>query len=112
MSRFLGLECYPVAESGSGDGHEIRKQYTTPADVKMFAGYGANEEDLKRGFIEPVITDHPKYDAANYKDRWTIPSQSDLDGGAQVSVPRDYEFRSEDRVSQGLLTRPRVSTER
>lgn len=111
MARDLGLPAYDVI-SGSGDEQDIREQYTTPADVKMFAGYGATEEDLKRGFIEPAITDHPKYDAANYKQRWTIPSQSDLDGGAQVDVPSDWEFRSKDLVSHGFLTRPRVSTER
>lgn len=112
MPRDLGLTVYADLISGSGDEQDIREQYTTPAGVKTFAGYGATEDDLKRGFIEPKITDNPKYDAANYKERWTQPRQSDLDGGAQIDVPTDWEFRAKDRLSHGFLTRPRVSTER
>lgn len=91
---------------------DIREEYTTPADVKMFAGFGADENDLKRGFVDPDIKSDPKYNFVNYKDRWTTPSESLLQGGSQVAMPDDYEFRSKDRVSHGFLTRPRVSTER
>jgi hypothetical protein len=112
MPRDLGLSVYPDLISGSGDEQDIREQYGDPEGLKRFSGFGATEEDLRRGFVDPQITTNPKYDRSNYLDRWTQPKESLQQGGAHVSVPQDWEFRSKDSVSHGFLTRPRTSTER
>lgn len=112
MARDLGLPVYPDLISGSGDEQDIREQYGDPEGLKRFSGFGATEEDLKRGFVDPDIHDHPKYNRLNYVDRWTVPKESLQQGGSDVEVPSDLEFRNKDRVSHGILTRPRVSTER
>lgn len=79
---------------------------------KVFTGYGADEADLRRGFIAPAIRELPEYDKANYVDRYSSPKVPDEDFGNSGILGADYEFRSKDRVSKGFLTRPRIPSER
>ena len=88
------------------------KPYAPPEDVRWFAGYGATEEDLKRGWSEPRITENPAYDLANYKDRWSDPLHPDVRYGDTDAVPSDIQFRQRNRQSRGLVTRPRIPKER
>jgi|SRR5581483_5475784 len=86
-------------------------QFPNPKDVVVFEGFGANKDDLVRGYCRPAIVDNPRYDADNYKDRWTLPIASDLtEQGPEI--PSDVEFRTKDRYSKGFLVRPRIPTER
>lgn len=87
------------------------KPFAQPSDVENFAGFGATDEDLQRGFLATPITNDPKYDKANYVDRSSVPNTSDNDEGGSP-VLEDFQFRMKDRVSNGFLTRPRIPTER
>lgn len=87
------------------------KQFPNPKGVVVFEGFGANKEDLVRGFCRSGIMENPEYDSDNYKLRWSIPSVSDLvEQGPEV--PSDIEFRQKELVSKGFLARPRIPTER
>lgn len=86
--------------------------YAPPEGVKFFAGQGATVEDLKRGYSEPRISNHPAYDLSNYKDRWSEPSRSDVTKGDTEAIPSDLEFRGRNRQSRGLMTRPRIPRDR
>ena len=88
------------------------KPFEPPPGVKWFEGYGATVEDLKRGYSEPRVTNHPAYDLANYKDRMSSPDFSDVEKGDVEAVPSDIEFRGRHRQSRGLLTRPRIPKDR
>lgn len=83
-----------------------------PDDVKLFAGFGADEADLHRGYCDPNIKALPNYDKVNYNERYTIPSQPDEGPGNHMALQGDMEFRMKERESKGFLTRPRIPTER
>ncbi len=114
----------PVPRSDEGnDGYHDRgmlgtystnkgEPFQPPADVRFFAGYGADVSDLKRGWDVPLITENPAYDLSNYKDRSSLPRQPDVTPGNVEAMADDYEFRSRNRRTKGFLTRPRLPTER
>lgn len=77
-----------------------------------FAGFGADAADLERGFVEVTGVDRPESDLVNYKGRSTEPKVPEEENGDTSSMPADYEFRSKHRESRGMLTRPRIPTER
>jgi hypothetical protein len=114
----------PVPESDRGnEGYEDRgylgsyapdnrEPFRDPPDVRYFAGYGATEEDLRRGYCEADVGREPAYDKANYEMRSTQPRASSEAFGNTDSMPRDFEFRSRNQRARGFLTRPRIPTER
>ena len=77
----------------------VEKPFPTPADVKAFAGEGASEQDIRRGYKDPDIESLPEYDRKNYEDRLSQPENDQF--------VENMEFRSEDRASRGFLTRSR-----
>lgn len=89
-----------------------RDNFPDPAGLKRFAGYGADEADLSRGFIADCTNDDPAYDAVNYRMRSTIPKTSNEDFGNTSQLPRDYAFRGRNQQSRGFLKRPHIPTER
>ena len=113
----------PVPESDKGnDGYTDQgyngwytpseEPFRDPADVKYIAGYGASEEDLRRGYCEADVNRNPAYDKANYEMRSTQPRVSSEQFGNTDTMPNDFEFRSRNQRSRGFLTRPRIPTER
>lgn len=90
------------------------KQFPNPSEVKFFAGFGANEEDLARGWCEPVVHELPQYDKVNYEQRLTQERvvDEDVDDGLGSSFQKDMEFRKKDLVTKGLFARPRIPNER
>lgn len=87
-------------------------QFPNPAGVKTFPGFGVDEADLELGFIRPVVRALPDYDAANYYNRWTQPRIPDEDEGNRQSTQQDFDFRTKELESKGMLIRPRTPTER
>ena len=88
------------------------KPWAPPSDVTYMTGFGANMDDLKRGWKVPVITQNPAYQLHNYKDRSSDPKVSDVTPGNVEMTEAEWEFRNRNRRSQGFLTRPRIPTER
>lgn len=88
------------------------KQYTDFGDVRWFEGYGADEADLRLGFIEPTITESPAYQLQDYKDRWDLPKARDLTPGNVEAHEEDYAFKRRNRESKGFLPRPRIPRDR
>lgn len=86
--------------------------WAPPSDVEWYAGFGATEEDLKRGWKEPVITAGPEYQLESYKERSSRPRESDMNSGNVDALRQDFEFRNRNRESRGFLTRPRIPRER
>jgi hypothetical protein len=86
--------------------------FKNPAGVKLFAGFGASEEDIERGYNNIGTRELPNYDKANYNLRYSEPAFQDENFGNSGILPEDIEFRNKDRVSKGFLTRPRIPTER
>jgi len=113
----------PVPESDKGNAGYTDQGYNgwytpseepfrDPADVKYFAGYGASEEDLRRGYCEADVGRNPAYDKANYEMRSTQPRVSSEAFGNTDTMPNDFAFRSRNQRARGFLTRPRIPTER
>jgi hypothetical protein len=114
----------PVPRSDRGnDGYRDRgqlgnyatndgKPWPNPDGVRVFAGYGADDADLERGWCEPLITENPAYQLENYKERSSLPRESDVTPGNVEAEPDDFEFRMRNRRTEGFLTRPRIPTER
>ena len=113
----------PVPESDKGNAGYADQGYNgwyspseepfrDPADVKYFVGYGASEEDLRRGYCQADVNRNPAYDKANYEMRSTQPRVSSESFGNTDTMPNDFEFRSRNQRSRGFLTRPRIPTER
>lgn len=113
----------PVPESDKGNAGYADQGYNgwyspseepfrDPADVKYFVGYGASEEDLRRGYCQADVNRNPAYDKANYEMRSTQPKVSSEQFGNTDTMPNDFEFRSRNQRSRGFLTRPRIPTER
>ncbi len=100
-----------VGQRGSYAPHN-RDNFPDPAGLKRFAGYGADEEDLRLGFCKPRMNDDPAYDLENYKDRSTLPNTNDEDFENTSTLARDYEFRGRNRNTRGLFKRPHIPTER
>jgi hypothetical protein len=88
------------------------KPWPQPADVVFFDGYGATQEDLKRGFCDPGMREDPAYDKENYADRSSRPKRVDENVGNTGWLPKDIEFQSRNTRSKGFLTRKRLPTER
>jgi len=86
--------------------------FRNPSDVRFFDGYGADKEDLERGFCVPDVGREPAYDKANYELRSTQPRTSSEAFGNTDTMPDDWQFRSRNQRSRGFLTRPRIPTER
>lgn len=85
--------------------------FKNPEGIHVFEGFGANAEDLERGWCKFTVDEKPVYDLDNYKERWSEPAYSDLvEGGPGLA--RDFAFRDNDRYSKGFLTRPRIPRER
>lgn len=87
-------------------------QFPNPEGAKTFAGYGATDEDLARGFCNVEARELPDYDRANYVDRYSLPKEADEDSIIGMSMSKDYEFRQEERRSKGMFIRSRYATER
>lgn len=113
----------PVPKSDKGNDGYTDQGYTgwyspseepfrDPADVKYFVGYGANEEDLRRGYCEADVGRNPAHVKANYEMRSTQPKARNEDFGNTDVMPDDFGFRSRNQRSRGFLTRPRIPTER
>lgn len=86
--------------------------YESPSDVRRFAGFGADEATLARGWADVSIREDPAYDKSNYADRWTQPMEPNEDMGETDVMRQDWEFRGRGQRSRGFLTRPRIPTER
>lgn len=86
--------------------------YPSPDGVKRFAGFGADEATLARGYASVAIREDPAYDKSNYQDRWTEPMGPNEDMGETDVMRQDWEFRGRNQLSRGFLTRPRIPTER
>lgn len=86
--------------------------YREPAEVKFDGGYGATDEDFRRGYSEVELHEVPAYEFSDYKERWTQPRETFNDKGNTDNLSDDWEFRSRNRRSRGFLTRPRIPTER
>lgn len=95
-----------------GSTYHDPEYYRSPSDVKYFAGFGADVEELDRGYLNIGTRELPNYDKANYNLRYTEPSMQDENFANTGVLPEDIEFRMKDRVSKGFLTRPRIPTER
>jgi len=95
-----------------GDYSPSADPFPMPSDVKVFGGYGADESDIRQGFIRPTMRDNPEFDKQNYVSRWTIPKEPDIDPGDTTGTDMDWEFRQKDLRSKGFMTRPRIPTER
>lgn len=80
--------------------------------VKVFSGFGADDSDLRRGWVEPVIRQDPRYDLVNHKQKWTEFRISDEDSNGGEDLPNEFEFRMKDRETKGLFIRPHIPTER
>lgn len=111
----------PVPSSDTGETYRDRgmlgfyqdpKPFKTPDEVRFFAGHGATEADLERGWSDPLITENPAYQLSNYKDRSSQPMESDVTPGNVEMMEDDWAFRERNRKSRGFLTRPRIPTER
>ena len=84
-----------------------------PVDgVQYFDGYGASMEDIKRGWSDPLITEHPAYTETNYRERYSQPKEAEVIAGTIEATPSEWEFRDRQRRTKGFLTRPRVPYER
>lgn len=105
-------------DPGYGDKGSLGTYQTAPGDfpdpegMVRFTGYGADEQDLRKGYVEPIIRENPVYDLANHKEKWTMPRIADEDSDGGMNLPADIEFRMQDRVTKGLFMRPRIPTER
>lgn len=86
--------------------------YKDPADVVYFSGFGANADDLERGYIKPMVKESPQYVLENYKQKWTQYRVLDEDGDGGMDLPAQLEFRNKDRETKGLFVRPHIPTER
>ncbi|HKS73276.1 MAG TPA: hypothetical protein VJQ82_08765 [Terriglobales bacterium] len=88
--------------------------FPEPEGIKRFEGYGADEADLERGYVEPEISDRPQYDLAAYKERWSEP-KAETTGAFPYRpglAPDDLEFLEKNRQTKGFLIRPRIPTDR
>lgn len=86
--------------------------WAPPVGVDYMPGYGADEADLKRGWVTADISENPAYDLQNYKERSSAPRVPDDEPGEANPMADDWAFRDRNRRAQGFLTRPRIPTER
>lgn len=77
------------------------------SDIKRFAGYGATEKDLARGFMEPNLPERPEFDADCYKNRWVR-----ANGDENIWDSETFRFRHDHMESKGFLSRLVLPTER
>lgn len=90
-----------------------KEPFAPPADVRFEAGFGADVEDLKRGYCEPNVSFSPAYQLENYKDRYSQPRVSgDVNNGNQEGMESDFEFRNRNRRTKGFLVRPHIAKDR
>lgn len=103
---------------GYSDKGQLGTYQTTPGDfpdpegLKRFEGYGADKDDLSRGYVVPTIGENPVYDLENHKYKWTEPREFDEDDKIQGAVESSFEFRMKDRKTKGFCMRPHLPTER
>lgn len=88
-----------------------REAYAPPSDVRFEAGFGADVDDLRRGYCVPTIRESPAYDLDNYQNRATLPRYPDEDGQETLGESA-MEFRARGERSRGFLTRPKIPVER
>lgn len=100
----------PYGDQGQLGGY--RPSDREDINIRRFAGYGATEADLERGYNVPSVREDPAYDLPNYKLRSSIPRDPNEDDGNTDVMRRDWEFRERNQKSRGFLTRPRFATER
>lgn len=119
VSDFRAVPASDKGNDGYGDqgqlgGFETNegRPFDPPADVQFMAGFGATEADLKKGFCDPGIKEHPAYDKVNYSDRASRPKKVDEDVGNTAGLPKDYEFQGRNTRAKGFLVRRRLPTER
>lgn len=86
--------------------------FAPPAEVRFAPGFGADMADYKRGWCDPLITEHPAYQLESYKERSSQPRESDVTPGNVEALRDDWEFRNRNRRTRGFLTRPRIPVER
>lgn len=100
------------SEGTLGSYRTSESPFPNAAGVVTFPGYGADKEDLERGFCRPTIRDLPEYKKENYEDRYTQAMDITKDYLDIFEPSPDQKFREIDRQSKGFLTRPRIPTER
>ena len=86
--------------------------YPVADGIQFYAGYGAETEDLERGYCAVGVSEDPAYDKVNYRERMTQPRNPMEDQGDRQTMDRDWEFRGRNRRAKGFLTRPYIPTER
>lgn len=94
------------------DEQPVETQFPNPEGVKVFSGFGADESDLVRGFLQSGVREDAKYDKVNYMNRSTQPRIADEDQTNTEAMEDDFMFRFKNLRSRGFLTRPTTSTER
>lgn len=104
-SAYRDRGCLGTYQTAPGD-------FPDPEGLKRFEGFGADKDDLERGFKEPAIREPPVYDLANHKEKWVEPRIPDEDSDGGEMLPQDLQFRMQDRETKGLFMRPRIPTER
>lgn len=97
---------------GLGGYQTDAEPFPMPREVKFATGFGADDADLRRGWSDPLITQNPAYQFANYELRSSEPKVSNVQQGDAELMEDDWSFRNRNRRSQGFLTRPRIPTER
>jgi hypothetical protein len=73
--------------------------------VNMYLGYGADDEDMRRGYLDPGVSEGPQYDLQNYKARL---SEEPTDSGNAPFLdwmPDDQKFAYKQRQRTGFLKR-------
>ena len=86
--------------------------YPVADGIEFFAGYGADDADLRRGYRAVGVSEDPAYDKENYRERGSLPRVPDEDQGNRGVMNDDWEFRGRNRRARGFLTRPYIPTER
>jgi hypothetical protein len=86
--------------------------YPVADGIRFFSGYGAETEDLERGYCAVGVSEDPAYDKENYRERMSQPRHPMEDQGDRQVMERDWEFRGRNRRAKGFLTRPYIPTER
>lgn len=118
VSDFRGV---PASDKGNEDYRDrgmigsytpSAEPFRNPSEVRFFDGYGANAEDLERGYCVADVGREPAYEKENYNLRSTQPKETFEDMGNTDTMPSDWEFRSRNQKARGFLTRPRIPTER
>jgi hypothetical protein len=125
MGRMKGNSVYSEQETYFGSYSPEVGDYPPPKDVKCEGGFGptpfgANEEDFKRGYVVPTITNDPRYDIEAYRDKASLPSRDQMSPDEKMLFPDPFPAESAEDVpfaqrgvrSTGFLSRPNGPKER